>query len=344
MADDVNTDECSSCYICLQEFNSDDKILKCSNVCSKSVHQACTQFKSTELKLIEKNSSIKWFCNSCIDKEAKLEEIVLSKFNTLYNAFNNCMKEIDVMKSQLTAQNMLIENLTSEIKSYKNKQETPADSVQATTSNAEQTNKNIEKSVTDYKSRLRKHSASQNVQNIDRSKQVKLSSTSDTQMAPDVPNAKVNTAKTENTSNINLKPKSDESDFQVVKPRRKRNKLFGTAANDDDNASFTGIAKKLWLFISRVNMNVTAKDISKYLVSKTKKSEDEFTVSEIPDTNKSTTKRFKISASFDLKDDLYSPSFWPKGVAYGRFNFNVERKNHINNVNFTSLAPNTSRL
>ena len=51
---------------------------------------------------------------------------------------------------------------------------------------------------------------------------------------------------------------------------------------------------------------------------------DEFSVRELP-TQESQNKVFMVSAPTDAKNEVYSPSFWPKGVGYRRFDFNRYR-------------------
>lgn len=135
-----------------------------------------------------------------------------------------------------------------------------------------------------------------------------------------------------------------DSDFKTISYNKRRyGKLVGTAENSRDDINFKGAPKKLWLFISRVSNEVSEENILNYLASKTKQNKGEFTVTE--ETSSRTrlpTKSFRVGASFNMKETLYNPTFWPKGVTYGRYKFNINGKPKIDlTKNFTSTIPNT---
>lgn len=58
------------------------------------------------------------------------------------------------------------------------------------------------------------------------------------------------------------------------------------------------------------------------MVRKLNEAEDQFIVRELQ-VQHARHKCFMVAADFDYKEQFYSPTFWPKGVGYKRFNFRL---------------------
>lgn len=93
----------------------------------------------------------------------------------------------------------------------------------------------------------------------------------------------------------------------------------------DAKTGFSGTERKVWLYVNRINNNVTAENIVQYLKNKPNHHEVEFIVRELPGNPKA-LKRFVIAAPFELKDEMYSKEFWPTGVGVKRFSFDKFRE------------------
>lgn len=101
---------------------------------------------------------------------------------------------------------------------------------------------------------------------------------------------------------------------------------FGT--NEETENEFEGQPavntkdKKIWLFISKVRDTVSAENVTTYIKKKTNLEEEKISVKKLDTWHKvEDNKCFLIGIDPAYKESVYSASFWPKGVAYERFNF-----------------------
>lgn len=127
-------------------------------------------------------------------------------------------------------------------------------------------------------------------------------------------------ANSKSTQDILRKTKNTDE-----KPKKRYR--VGTAALEPTTSKFAAAtsAPKIWMHISKVNMDTTTEDITKYLKDQTK--DNSFTVEEIiPLVPQPTFKSFKVSADQKFREVLYSETFWPKGVAYQRYHFKRPRQ------------------
>lgn len=134
-------------------------------------------------------------------------------------------------------------------------------------------------------------------------------------------------------------PQENEGTYQKVNHRKKIKKprlQIGEAeiSKEDEINGFVGrdkTEKKIWLFLSRVKDHVTEEIVKNYLENKTSSTNDIY-VKEIDTFRKLKDNRcFKVGLNFILKEQAYTTSFWPKGVAVYRFNFKKEEK-HLNRL------------
>lgn len=123
----------------------------------------------------------------------------------------------------------------------------------------------------------------------------------------------------------------DQPTYSDVSKRRKIKTAlqFGDGGADED---FEGVQKRIWIFVSRVKLQVTAEKIKNYLISKPLMKDRTVVVEELQ-LRRTGTKAFKVGLDYALKDDAYSPNFWPKGVGFSRYTFpknkqDDDRKQH----------------
>lgn len=114
-------------------------------------------------------------------------------------------------------------------------------------------------------------------------------------------------------------------------PRRRQKDLcIGTADIQDAENDFIGkeINKKVWLFISRVKDHVTGEKIKTYIMDKANLEDDRDVVVERIKTKYDDIRKdcqcFKVGIRFDLKEQVYTQNFWPKKVAFRRFDFQTK--------------------
>lgn len=127
---------------------------------------------------------------------------------------------------------------------------------------------------------------------------------------------------------------------QRRKTRNYRKKTLGQ--NEEEDVEFEGIKPRVWMYIYRVQNNVTEKAIENYLNRKLKtKSNEKLIVKDLQ--TKGNNKCFMVAADIKYKDEFYSPDFWPKGVGYKRFDFKLhnkyrETRGETSPLNFTEVT------
>lgn len=108
-----------------------------------------------------------------------------------------------------------------------------------------------------------------------------------------------------------------EDGFIPVKSRRRRKPVVVGCRSDSVTEHFSGVERKLWLFVGRTSVDTTQEAILSYL--KSSFNSDDFTCNRLD--ARSDYPCFKVSAPFSLKAQLESPDIWPAGVVVRRFNF-----------------------
>lgn len=113
--------------------------------------------------------------------------------------------------------------------------------------------------------------------------------------------------------------------YQELK-RKKRKVQVGT--DDSKENEFVGRStadikdRKIWLFISKVKDTITTENVLSYIKRKTNSEEQKISVKELNTWFKmKDNKCFMVGVDPDFKNSVYNASFWPKGVAYRRFDF-----------------------
>lgn len=112
--------------------------------------------------------------------------------------------------------------------------------------------------------------------------------------------------------------------------------ILGTAEISSGENAFSGrdaSNKKAWLFVSRVKDTVTEEIVRKYIASKTNAAAEELVVKQISTTyQRKDSKCFQIGIKFGLKDLLYTQEFWPSGVAFRRYRFDLNENKRVENL------------
>lgn len=99
----------------------------------------------------------------------------------------------------------------------------------------------------------------------------------------------------------------------------RKNIIVGTNSNNDTDPAnaFEAPAPKLWLYVGRCKADTTEAKVMSYLNSKVPKTT--FQVSKLE--TKGVNSSFRVATDWSLYDQLYEPSFWPKGVLVKKFVF-----------------------
>lgn len=135
----------------------------------------------------------------------------------------------------------------------------------------------------------------------------------------------------QNTNLVQLIENENESGFHYQGRRNKlrennadkkpkKNLGTGESLEEGDPSGFSGIDKKVWIYVYRCKRVCKAEDIKQYIHKKPGFDEVQVDVQELS-TNDKQNKCFVVSAPFDKKDIMYKPDFWPRNVGFKRFHF-----------------------
>lgn len=144
---------------------------------------------------------------------------------------------------------------------------------------------------------------------------------------------------------------TDDTRFVQVKRKSRIKRNIGTAESelkDSEKSEFEGRQnvhnqKKIWLFISRAKSHVTKEIVCNYVAKKCNTNMDAISVKPLDTWHKVENNNcFLVGVDPNLKSIVYEPNFWPRGVAFDRFNF--RRGQHfLDNSRNTSHRGNTER-
>lgn len=102
--------------------------------------------------------------------------------------------------------------------------------------------------------------------------------------------------------------------------RRNRYNKRNIGKLDATDEKFKGDKQRIWLYLYKVSQQVHKEDIIEFLRRKTNDNGEEFIVKDLNENKR--LKTFMVAGDLKFKDIFYSPTFWPKGVNYRRFDFN----------------------
>lgn len=107
-----------------------------------------------------------------------------------------------------------------------------------------------------------------------------------------------------------------------VKQRYRKNTKIGEGEKTDEMAA---TEKRVWLFISRIKRHVTADNVKAYMAKQLDQGVQDFIVRELP-TGEQRNKCFMVGADYHHRDEMYKATFWPAGVGFKRFDFQLYKR------------------
>lgn len=116
----------------------------------------------------------------------------------------------------------------------------------------------------------------------------------------------------------------EEGNFKVQTYRKASRKTFTKYYGENENNDFA-IGRKVWLYLHRIKRHVSSDKIKKYISDQPKFKDADITIKELP-THESQNKCFMFGIDWNLKDEIYKPTTWPKGMAFKRFDFKKYHK------------------
>lgn len=145
---------------------------------------------------------------------------------------------------------------------------------------------------------------------------------------------------------INLESPTPQPQLVISSPtknekwqqQKTRHQKRGIGQAQEINSKFKGIKPKVWMYLYRVEPDVTEQDIIDYLKQKTNSADENFIVEDLKANGK--YKEYKVAADFSFKNCFYNPSFWPAGVRFKRFDFAYHKQRMNTNKN-NNFQPNT---
>lgn len=133
-----------------------------------------------------------------------------------------------------------------------------------------------------------------------------------------------------------IKKKSDKKEYKNKFTERSAGNrialakkiVIGTGGNEEDIQS-DNIAdeenfaskRRLWIYVGRCKPTSTPDDIKNYL--KRRIPDHGFTITKLDSQGRNLS--YKVETDMELENQLYTPSFWPKGVIVKRFQFRNKR-------------------
>ncbi|CAH1099818.1 unnamed protein product [Psylliodes chrysocephalus] len=124
--------------------------------------------------------------------------------------------------------------------------------------------------------------------------------------------------------NKDTNPNQDEWEIKQRRVRRLR-KNVGESSEDTNFRGAANNNPKCYMYIYRVGKEVNEKDITSFIGNKlniqNNNMENEQIIVKKIQCNSTNTISFIVATDFSHKDKMYTPSFWPKGVCYRRFDF-----------------------
>lgn len=330
-----------SCSKCKKE----EKTIYQCDICQKNICNICARITTTEDRCmaLSKGRTLKFFCPECeeylpeyrkcssLNEKLKLEnqelrkQLAKNKSRTTSSPIaNNYVIELEEIKKY---QLELKQNFTETIKTLV---ENEIGKLKREIEVLRESNVDLIKLYTQTPSNITKkppiilnHSKKQN----------NNKGLSDKSVSPRTQDKESVVSKT--PKKTPMKPNQPEStgeDFKEVKSRKqKRRAKIGTGEiNEEDNLEvrFEGRQepkkeeKKIWIFLSKAKDHVTDTMVKKFISKKTKAEEESISVKSIRTYYQvKDNKCFLVGVDQTLKDTVYYEHFWPRGVAFDRFDF-----------------------
>lgn len=329
---------CSKCKIA-----NTKAFYKC-DLCQNTFCNECAQLTSTEDRCMNLSKKrLKYLCDQCdeklldsqklLEENLKLKEQIIQLTKRESNAKDNEPKNvhiINISEKMDHIENIINEKITqvkTELEDFKesNKQmvrlltEAPP-SVNLKASSRIGQPKSYADTVKRTTTEGNEHIMSGTNKTINKNKNIG--------QRPATPNERTQRTEHQVTCNSQEVHKNSDTEggYQRNKRRWRKTVQFGT--NEETENEFEGQPavntkdKKIWLFISKVRDTVSAENVTTYIKKKTNLEEEKISVKKLDTWHKvEDNKCFLIGIDPAYKESVYSASFWPKGVAYERFNF-----------------------
>lgn len=369
-----------SCSKCKAVETKDDLLATCDK-CNCKLCQSCAKLSTTEYRAATLKSArtLIYLCSNCRKTISLTQENkILNEIQTDIKKICNKLNEILNLNSQQrnatnTDINQIIEPLQNEMKVLRDQLQYDIKNTKQEVTNIKDSNIDMIKLLTTGKTQRTYSEATQN------SSLLTLKKTSPLLEKQRIPATKVKlNSYQQSTKNDYLHPlsnsinndegvngnkhtedsdqqNSDSQNFMLVKRKPRKPKEIGTNAGvtytkeegfeaRGSNRKSSKDNKKIWLFISRAKEHVTEEIVKKYIQEKS--------MSEVPDISvkllkthykKKDNNCFLVGVDPCLKEMIYEHSFWPKGIAFERFNF--RRGQHfLDNPHQTNIGVNDSSI
>ncbi|CAH0558757.1 unnamed protein product [Brassicogethes aeneus] len=311
----------STCSKCVKTWSSKE-LFNCDD-CRSVNCISCSGLTATELKVMELKKKTKLFrCGECTANTYTKKDV-----NELKLKIEYLEKEISMLKEQVSDKNIIISDKTKIITLQEEKLGKNQFKHEIQKTNIKKSDK---ETITQPHQKEDNNKKENFTETQNKTNKGNLYSTITKTSYEELANAQA--TKTSQLININndilLENKTTKKTIKKKKINYGSNKV---------DRKFQGTPKKIWLFISRVNKDVSKNDIIEFLTDKPNLREREFIVEEVQ-VNRTETKCFKVGADYDLLEVIYKPDFWPNGIGYSRYYFPKEHnKGTFNGNSFSCL-------
>ncbi|GJQ77242.1 hypothetical protein Trydic_g20668 [Trypoxylus dichotomus] len=290
MAASVDQISRSACEICGESHKLSENHITCSGICNRTYHFPCVDVRRTEIATIAKKN-VKWFYSHC--------EQALFSGTTLLSILSNHHDTIIKLNNKIDALVKTMSELKVEIAELKGH----SDALNL----VERTDLNLSKLTQKIASTKSSH-PKQKPQTI------RTSLVNDNDM-------KLDEVRVVQQKTYGQVVGDEKNEFRLVshKSRCRNSEAIGTATVDD---TFSGIPKRAWLYIGRVNKTVKTEDVQNYLEKKFPN-----IVFELENLNsKGSFESFKLGFDFSHLEIVNKAEMWPSGILLRRSRFFSEKE------------------
>jgi len=312
-----------NCFYCLKSVSNSP--IECQK-CKETYHPSC--FKRAQEK---KNSTCRHEqytaladmapANEPSDREALLQRIIqeLEDKNSLLAENCELLKEkIGFLEEKLKKPGYGSNFGVNTVNSQRESRTTSVVQMNETTADNQQ-RPPVKKN--NHNDNITTHSLDLNKQHLLKNEQVHNKKTQI--ISPAAVQQAVEYATTANQNNTDGK----NGEWQSQHRRRYRNqnstpkqKTLGTS---EASNNFMGVQKKVWIYLYRVQRSVSSAQVQEFVTKKPGYESLSIQVTELP-TDETKNKCFLVTAPFSQKEDMYSPTFWPRDVGIKRYDFRIQ--------------------
>lgn len=332
------------CNVCELRFENVEEYISCKGVCENRVHPKCSGLKKAELKLIQEESQLLWFCNQCRIVGTNVSSLIWS----LKAAVINCQDQIIMQNATIMAQTDLINSLKSELLDVKKllvneitrsnikiPESTSSSSISNRTKSAnkdtqihysQQLAKNLEQKKRDDGKKVPR--AQQNSRNEEQKKMEERKEALDSEISTKRP-----ISFEENDKLNNREWKEVSSKHNTKANRNKAIPKYGTGKNAPFSNKISGAIRRKWIYVGHLaGKDVSVEDIKEYLQHK--ENQDKFIIKKLE--TKGSNSAFSIGVPFDSYETIFNVDCWPDSVCLRDFNVRasfLDKRNHESRMN-----------